>query len=375
MATEQNRPISNGLAALVFCAAIFSSALLIGGDQFGRVNLLYLLLLFVAWPVLSLMFALFLYWGKSEKGLVVWLLTMPIWPKPWLLNLNTLKHQGLLSLWVFTQSQKLALVFSAGCILSFIFVLLFNDVSFVWRSTLLQAEQIYPLLNWLAKPWFFIDQAQPVLAMVEISQDSRLSLNPQLSSTGVWWRYIFWAQLCYAVTPRLLLYIWGAKKLQQLEREALASSQKLAHTADHDASLAQKSAENAKTQLTEVISNDHHLGDYVLLSWVQLPQALLNKLTAVLGMPVAVYQIGAQASLESEQQALQDTRKKLLIVAAWEPPMGELEDFMQQTTGIIMPLDWQGEQFQTISDLHLDEWRRFCYPLSRWQLQQLGVLI
>ena len=50
-------------------------------------------------------------------------------------------------------------------------------------------------------------------------------------------------------------------------------------------------------------------------------------------------------------------------------------DFMQQTTGIIMPLDWQGEQFQRISDLHLDEWRRFCYPLSRWQLQQLGVLI
>lgn len=375
MSTEQNRPISNGLAVLVFCAAIFSSALLIGGDQFGRVNLLYLLLLFVAWPVLSLILALFLYWGKSEKGLVVWLLSIPVWPRSWLLSLDALKQQGLLPLWVFTQSQKLALVFSAGCILSFIFVLLFNDVTFVWRSTLLQSQQIYPLLSWLAKPWFFIYQAQPVLAMVEISQDSRLSLNPQLASAGVWWRYIFWAQLCYAITPRLVLYIWGLKKLRKIEREALKGSLPLVKADVHDTSLAKKNATNTKAQLTEVISNDHHLGEYVLLSWVQLPEVLLNKLTAVLGVPVTVYQIGAQASLESEQNALEDKRKKLLIVAAWEPPMGELEDFMQQTTGIIMPLDWQGEQFQTISDLHLDEWRRFCYPFSRWQLQQLGVLI
>ena len=92
-------------------------------------------------------------------------------------------------------------------------------------------------------------------------------------------------------------------------------------------------------------------------------------------MPDQVYSLGANTPIEDEQRVINDTRKKLLVVAAWEPPMGELEDFMQQTQGVLLPLDWNEEKLQAVNALHLDEWRRFCYAQPSWQLQQPEELL
>ena len=55
--------------------------------------------------------------------------------------------------------------------------------------------------------------------------------------------------------------------------------------------------------------------------------------------------------------------------------MGELKDFLEQGNGFLLPLDWQDNGFTEISTLHIDEWRRFCHPLSNWQLLQLKDLL
>jgi len=55
--------------------------------------------------------------------------------------------------------------------------------------------------------------------------------------------------------------------------------------------------------------------------------------------------------------------------------MGELEDFMRESKGVLLILDWDEDKFQQISPVHLDEWRRFCFPIKNWQLQQLEALV
>jgi hypothetical protein len=111
------------------------------------------------------------------------------------------------------------------------------------------------------------------------------------------------------------------------------------------------------------------LANYALLNWTLLPEPLYRKVEMVMGEPKVIYSLGASGSIAQEQAAIEESTLKVLVVAAWEPPMGELADFMQLTNGIIIPLDWHKNDFQKVSALHLDEWRRFCYAFPDWQLQ------
>ncbi len=360
---DSYQQISSGLSVLVFGAAIVSSSVLISGDQLGRVNLLYLLILFVAWPVVSLLLMVILSVIKTEKSLVNALLAIPIWPRTWLDTVSQLKRTGLFKQWLFCQSQKMALVFNAGCLLAFVFVLLFNDVTFVWRSTLLNASQVLPVLETIALPWLFIDSAQPLLSMLEMAQDSRLSLNPHLVAASAWWQYIFMAQVVYALMPRLCLYLVSRKQLLN----ALAASEIAAKNSRDFA--AHSSTVSQRPNLKKISRTSAVSGNYVLLNWAGLPERLISQVEQVYGTNERVYSLNEMTDLASELTVINDDRVKLLIVAAWEPPMGELEDFMRQTQGIVLPLDWSSDQFQSISALHLDEWRRFCFALPNWELQ------
>ncbi len=367
MDNQQYRYIGHGLVALVFCFALLSSAFLISGDQYGKVNLLYLLLLFVVWPLLSLVLSVSASLMRSKKSSVSTLLSLPIWPNAWQSAINDLKRSGSYPLWLFAQGQKLALTFSVGSLIAFLFVLLFNDVTFVWRSTLLSAEQLFPVLNTLAKPWFFLQEAQPLENMVRAAQDSRLNSGDasQLSTASSWWLYVLMSQIFYAIMPRTVLYLWGrlqlAKHIATLKKEELSVS------------AADLSSAQQPEQLKDVVELANQVQGYVLLSATALPDVLKQQLYQHLGTPEFEYVLSHQENTDNEEKAILDKRKKVLVVAAWEPPLGELADFMALTQGVIIPIDWKNEQFCQLSQLHLDEWRRFCYPMKQWQLQLVEI--
>jgi len=370
---ESLRKISWGLSLLVFCLALFSTTAIISGDQYGRVNLLYLLLLFVAWPLLSLLFTLVLAVSKSSANSISSLLALPIWPRAWKDALSQLKRDDLQPAWLFCQSQKMALMFSFGCITAFVFVLLFNDVTFIWRSTLLRAEHVFPVLQFISIPWLPLESAQPLMGLVEASRDSRLQLNDQLSSASSWWQYVLMAQIVYSLLPRLLLFFWGTKKLASaiasVARSKVNSERQLKHLYE------QQQMQKPAQQFTKMQYVSTFAEPFVILNWTSLPEALQDKLSAVIGVPEHIYQLAGNCDLQLELQAQRDSRAKLLIVAAWEPPMGELQDFMAQCQGVLMPLDWNAEQFTALNELHLEEWRRFCQSQVHWQLQQAQGLI
>jgi len=364
---DNSQRLSKYFSLLAFLIAFIITVGLMMGDQYGRVNLLYLLLVFVFVPVTSLFITLYSVFFKSQFNLSALFLQLPLWPRDWLDITVELQKAKSRKPWLFYQSQKVALMLSVGALAAFFCTLLLSDVSFVWRSTLLSAEHVFPLLQIVALPWLFIETAQPLMVHVLSSQDSRLTTTAELVGTGVWWRYILMAQLFYVLLPRTVLFIIGQKQLRKVN--ASLASEALSHDT--------KSTENEiNSDQLEVLQQQRlDLSQATLLNWAVLPAVLQTELVAKYGAPEHCYKIGASASAADIDKALSDPLDKYVIVAAWEPPMGELEDFMRESKGVLLILDWDDDKFQQISPVHLDEWRRFCFPIKNWQLQQLEALV
>lgn len=368
MVNKSYTKLSWGLSLAVFIIGIFSTITVTAGDSSGRVNLMYLILLYVIWPLLSLL--MLVVWSLvNKKPVVIDLISgFAIWPRQWRESLFELKRERLFNPWLFCQSQKLMLAFNTGCIGSFITILLFNDLSFVWRSTLLDAGHIHPILSAIALPWFFIDAAQPIFELLVNTQHSRLIDNPASSvDYGSWWKFLIAAQLCYGIIPRILLLIWASYRFKRQLIQHDRNEQ------DHVAPLINR--QPPPGQLAAIVEGNVKLDSFSLVVWADLSANLLQQVKRQVGQPEQRFDAGPHGNIEQELAAERDQRLKLVVVAAWEPPLGELMDFLQHGHGYLMPLDWSGETFRQVSPLHLDEWRRFCYKLDKWQLLQPKDLI
>ncbi len=356
--------LSWGIAVVAFIAGIFSTVAVTAGDGSGRVNLMYLVLLYVVFPLLSLLlFALFS--ALKKPPLVVGALSqLSFWPRSWRDALPELKREQRFQPWLFCQSQKAMLSFNLGCVGAFTTLLLFNDLSFVWRSTLLDAEDIYPFLAFIAAPWAFIDSAQPALELLVSTRDSRLAASPAPGANyGLWWQFLLAAQVCYGILPRLVLLWLASRRFRAQPGKSVEAA------IPPSAPLINRPP--AAPALAQVVSDSALPAQYCLVIWADLPQALVEQVTAQMGPAEQIFHAGPHGQMDQELAAETDPRSKLVLVAAWEPPLGELNDFLQQGQGALMPLDWRNSQFAPVSALHLDEWRRFCYPLEQWQLLQL----
>ncbi|MCH7817767.1 MAG: DUF2868 domain-containing protein, partial [Proteobacteria bacterium] len=127
------------LAVAGLLAGIVITLTFLSGDAQGRVNLLYLLFLFAFLPVVGLVLSIFLLLRPSGKSLAAWILDIPFWPQHWHREMLNLGGSDIRRAWFFYQTQLIALCLGAGGLLAFLVLLLGSDVSFVWRSTLLQA--------------------------------------------------------------------------------------------------------------------------------------------------------------------------------------------------------------------------------------------
>ncbi len=64
----------------------------------------------------------------------------------------------------------------------------------------------------------------------------------------------------------------------------------------------------------------------------------------------------------------QSNEEQLLIVKAWEPPLGELEDYLEEGKGYLLPLDWNESGLCKLRANHLHEWQRLINKFPDWQL-------
>ncbi len=350
---------------LAFLLGILVSWGVFSGDHLGRVNLIHLIILYVFLPIFSLIVSLASIihgQGINFARLVGYLPLLP----------DNIKRQFLLEyqtphskLYFFYKSQLAALSFSSASLLIFILLLVSSDVNFVWRSTLMNADFIYPVLEWIAKPWFFWNDAQPEFSLLIATQESRLNGQKAFGiNFGDWWQFILAGQIFYAIILRsisaivsgiVLSYrLGGHSKKRKIGEELFGKASAQEH------------------QLADVIKDVDQ--DYSLVNWGGLPEALVDKLLGQLSFK-KTSELKAGPLVNSTEQLIAERWQgcQLVIVKGWEPPLGELADYLENGTGFLLPLDYKDDKLLALSEFHLDEWRRFLYPFARWKLLQINV--
>ncbi len=342
-----------GILGIVLSIAVFS------GDSSGRVNLLYLLLLFVGIPIVGALVSLIGIALKRGAGLSVILSRLPIWTPQQKRFLTTLQRSQLIKPWLFKQSQQTALAFAFSTLIVFLVMLLATDVNVVWRSTLLTPQQLYSILSIVALPWSFWDAAQPSIELIAATQDSRLSAHYQDPVRyGQWWRFLLATQLAYGILTRLLLFVVARIWLNVSQRDT-AGEPAVTVTAHIKASDV-----GAEGLANDVVVDSVPTADAFIL-WHDIPLSTLAHLHVQPGFDAIAPNKWVAAD---KLNPISDFNRPLVLVKAWEPPLGELADYLQMSAGCIVIVNYNEDQILPIKPMQLEEWRRFTRTLTGWTL-------
>ncbi|WP_144392544.1 DUF2868 domain-containing protein [Pleionea sediminis] len=349
--------ISRPIVAIGFFIGIFLSFAVLSGDEAGRVNLLYLLLIFLFIPLISAVISVISLIHGKGLNFARLVTQIPVWSQSQKAYMHKLRQMNLDKSWFFLQSQAAALAYSAAGVLVFLVLLLVTDMNFVWRSTLLNAEQILPVLEVISAPWPFWPSAQPQLELLQMTQDSRLTDNYQDQSVfGDWWAFILATQLLYSFILRgvmlALAKLWVSRKTQN----------------DIETQLSQKlsSVTPQKQQHPSLAPITHALPSSITLNnWAEIDNKLLSTIGAA---ELPIIKAGPSANENEQQLAEAFKDDQLLVVKSWEPPMGELFDFMALGRGYLIPVDIKQGRIDAPEKHHLEEWQRFINSLNQWQL-------
>ena len=355
------RAISVMIALIAFILGLLASVAALSGDEYGRVNLLLSLFLFALLPAFGLLAtAVFLSLGR-RSGIAALLVELRVTPKRFAALLARQGGAAQRQRILFSLSQGWLLSFVAGNLLGFALMLLAMDISFVWRSTLLEASDLLHVLDFVAMPWSFWSAAQPSLEMLSQTQDFRLQGSPNDANyVGQWWRFLLAAQLCYSLSPRTLLWLIGKNRLAR-KTETLSTDQNRKVSAENPISEIDRLAKS----VTEIPV------DSILFDLAHTPDSLLSDI----GERLRVATIHrTPVDLHSQLQRVDNANSPALVVLvrSWEPPLAELADSLreeltaeQQSNLFIAPIDWvsapqKNERLVEPQVAHTQEWRRFC---------------
>lgn len=357
----RSHSVALGLIALTL--GLLASVAVLSGDDFGRVNLLYALSLFALLPSIGLVVTLLLLFLGRRSGIAALLIELPLAPKTLTSLLPTQRSGVRRQTALFSLSQSLVLAFATGNLSGFVMMLLATDVSFVWRSTLLDAATLFPILDTLASPWRWWQAAQPSLEMLNQTQDFRLQgASLEGNYVGQWWQYLLAAQLCYSIVPRALLWLFANNKFKRA-----AQLQDSEQDPSHQLAVVTPAPESDKLAASVSVIP----ANAVLFDCAHTSDALLSKIEKSLRVS-ASYKAPTSFDFTLDGISPTSTPSFVVVVRSWEPPLAELADSIlaaftaeQRQNLFIAPIDWESNQQQgdhliqpTVA--HTQEWRRFC---------------
>ena len=355
------RAISVMIALIAFILGLLASVAALSGDEYGRVNLLLSLFLFALLPAFGLLATtVFLSLGR-RSGIAALLVELRVTPKRFAALLARQGGAAQRQRILFSLSQGWLLSFVAGNLLGFALMLLAMDISFVWRSTLLEASDLLPVLDFVAMPWSFWSAAQPSLEMLSQTQDFRLQGSPNDANyVGQWWRFLLAAQLCYSLLPRTLLWLIAKNRLMR-KTKTLSTELNQNVAAEKPISEIDKLAES----VTEMPV------DSILFDLAHTPDSLLSDIGERLQV-ATIHRTPVDLHSQLQRVDYANSPALVVLVRSWEPPLAELADSLreeltaeQQSNLFIAPIDWvsasqKNERLVEPQVAHTQEWRRFC---------------
>lgn len=279
--------------------------------------------------------------------------------------------------------------FAVTGVLTLLLMVVVQDLAFGWSTTLdTGASSYHQLLTTLAAPWAALwPAAVPDLALVEATRFFRTGAGAGTDTIaperwGQWWPFVTMLWVSWVLTPRLLLFLASILLLRRKARQLLVNHPAMhallyrmetptLDTGNHHNDAADLPDTDTQTSLQPLPDSN------LLLCWAgagepALPQTLVSEQTQL-------FRAGGRASLAEDQAALADIANQLaanpepaviVITRSWEPPTGELEDFLASarelwptgTRVALVPLSLDSEREP--EPHQLSQWLRFADRLG-----------
>lgn len=280
-------------------------------------------------------------------------------------------------------AQLGGLCFALAGLATLLVMVVLQDLAFGWSTTLnTDANSYHRLISTVAAPWAWLwPAAAPEFTLVEATRFFRAStgegtVNP--ARWGQWWPFIAMLWTTWALLPRLVLCVLAGVLIRRKARHLLDShpaKRALMYRMETPALDTGNDHNDASDQPnTETQLNVHPLPDArIVLCWAgagdpEVPDALSAGKSLVA-------KAGGRMTLAEDQQTLEQVATHLtqapqlsvlLVTRSWEPPTGELEDFLinakklwpKGTQIALVPLATHIEQEP---DTHqIQQWLRFA---------------
>ncbi|MEP3163922.1 MAG: DUF2868 domain-containing protein [Marinobacter sp.] len=275
------------------------------------------------------------------------------------------------------------LMFGIAGLVTLLVLVVIQDLAFGWSTTLdTGSDSYYNLLAFLAAPWNNLwPAAVPDRELVEATRffrsDSQGTTDPSL--WGRWWPFVAMLWVTYVVLPRLVLLAVaavhpGIRARRELTRHPgmIALQYRMETPALETGNRHNDAADLPDTNTRGEL---HQLpGGQVLIRWAgagepELPDTLSTGYQNILAA-------GGNASLEHDNGIIEQARNAfagtpsspaaLVVTRSWEPPTGELADFLSQarkswpanTLIALVPMAAEPDQPPPVHQLN--QWLRFA---------------
>ncbi|QSP95632.1 DUF2868 domain-containing protein [Marinobacter salinisoli] len=276
------------------------------------------------------------------------------------------------------------LSFATTGLLTLLVMVVVQDLAFGWSTTLnTAADRYHQLILWVSVPWHWVwPAAVPDLALVEATRFFRAggqsnAVNPE--QWGQWWPFVVALWGVWVLLPRLALSLFSALVIRGKARQLLNN-----HPAMHALMY------RMETPTIDTGNEHNDAGDMpdtstptglsplpasnLILAWAgadkpELPQGLMGPDTQVFGA-------GGRATLAEDHRAIghiaealagQPGGAVLVVTRSWEPPTGELQDFLETALETWPPhvvvhlVPLSPDPNQPPDDRQLRQWLRFAH--------------
>ncbi len=408
------RLVSFGMVMLGLLLGCLTVAGLFQYDGAGRVDLVWLLVVLV---VLQLIFILFTFiamlpGGSSAQQMLTWFsparlqrLFLRLAPETeraaiaQLLGRNQ-KLFGQVGKWqLFSWSQLFGVAFNSAALITLFVLIAVKDIAFGWSTTLsVEPEVVLQITNLLSWPWqSWLPSEVPSLSLIEASRYFRLqelmasTVQPEL--LGQWWGFLMLCLFFYGLLPRFLLMLFCRHKLGKAISRTLHYFPGRQALLDrlNSAIIETQARSEVKAEATQVLlkvdeKKQEKRGDFssksiILINWSRFELTEEPFLVAIQQVGQfsikASYEAGTNCSLDEDSQVIQSIAETGgeepigILVKSWEPPLGELADFIEELRGavsperaiLLLPVSVESGILAQPEPRDSEEWQRFAKSL------------
>ena len=247
-------------------------------------------------------------------------------------------------------SQMSAIAFNLVALATAVALIAFTDLAFGWSTTLrIDAEDARHITNALATPWaWFWPEAVPSASLIESSRFFRLASAspPAISAEALtgWWPFLLAAIIAYGLVPRCALLIVALIRLRAATVSLLLDDPNVRALLDRmstaEVALGAADVEEPAPPTRIVASRFPAASSSQAVAIVWSSAIPVDRVNAwsMRNLDKEVTQIveaGGGRNLDDDAAAIRlvtqgKPRVVLLFVRAWEAPLLDLKDFIEQ---------------------------------------------